>query len=162
MWFLYRSKDALKCMRVMLSPQSHRLWVRANSSWTRTWDQSQQLPITECESLSTCYLASASAVQHKAACHLLQRPVTGCLATHCGPHKHKAVPNKFDLIQLDALGKKAVHCLQACCSSTPADDMKLFLSCDAMYLVYQIVNSHEYHRMSMTCSCIVSGRPHPP
>jgi len=47
------------------------------------------------------------------ACHLLQRPVAGCLAAHCGAHKHKAVPNKCGLVQLDALGNKAVHCLQA-------------------------------------------------
>ena len=46
-------------------------------------------------------------------CHLLQRPVAGCLAAHCGAHKHEAVPNKCGLVQLDALGNKAVHCLQA-------------------------------------------------
>ena len=66
-WHLCRSKGALRCMRVMPSPQCHRLSVRASSSWTRTWAPSQQPLTTECESLSSCSLASASAAQYKAA-----------------------------------------------------------------------------------------------
>ena len=44
--------------------------------------------------------------------YLLQCSVAGGLATHCGTHKHEAMPHQCGLIQLDALGSEAVHCLQ--------------------------------------------------
>jgi hypothetical protein len=59
-----------------------------------------------------CSSPSTMHVPNRHACHLLQRPVAGCLAAHCGAYKHEAMPNKCGLIQLDALGNKAVHCLQ--------------------------------------------------
>ena len=45
--------------------------------------------------------------------YLLQRIIASSFAAHCGSHKHEAMAHQGGLIQLDALGNKAVYSLQA-------------------------------------------------